>query len=97
MNGGNLTSANVVVLGDFNRDGNLDMAIGSSPINGGLNIRLGNGTGNFPTGTTSGTSNDIRGITDMLTADFNGDGNLDLAFTTFGGYDTAPFNAVKLL
>ena len=90
-------SARVVALGDFNEDGNLDMAIGRDPIATGLNIRLGNGTGNFPTGTSFGTSTTIESISDMVTADFNGDGKLDLVITKVGGYNTAPSNAVKLL
>ena len=94
---GNSLSARVVVLADFNRDGFLDMAIGNDFLTGGLNIRLGNGTGNFPTGTPFGTSTTIESISDMVTADFNGDGNLDLAITKVGGYNTAPSNAVKLL
>ncbi|MFN0277171.1 MAG: FG-GAP repeat domain-containing protein [Pyrinomonadaceae bacterium] len=90
-------SARVVVFGDFNRDGNLDMAVGSDGLFNALNIRLGNGTGNFPTGTSSGTGTDIESISEMVTADFNGDGNLDLLVTKVGGYNTAPGNAVKLL
>lgn len=90
-------SARVVVLGDFNKDGNLDLAIGTDFLTGGLNIRLGNGTGNFPTGTSFGTSTTIESISDMVTADFNGDNILDLAITKVGGYNTAPSNAVKLL
>ena len=95
LQAGNNFSARVVALGDFNRDGNLDMAIGTDNINSGLNIRLGNGTGTFLTGTNLGSAT-IESISDMATADFNGDGNLDLVFTKVGGYNTAPANAVKL-
>jgi hypothetical protein len=97
LQAGSALSARVVTLGDFNSDGNLDMAIGTDFLTGGLNIRLGNGTGNFPTGNSFGTSTTIESISDMATADFNGDGKLDLAITKVGGYNTAPSNAVKLL
>ena len=42
----------------------------------GINVRLGNGTGNFPSGTYTSIGN--GGMFKILTADFNGDGNLDL-------------------
>lgn len=94
---GNSLGARVVALGDFNKDGNLDMAIGRDAIATGLNIRLGNGTGNFPTGTDIGSTTTVESVSDMATADFNGDGNLDLAITKVSGYNTAPNNAVKIL
>jgi hypothetical protein len=97
LRAGNDFSARVVALGDFNKDGNLDMAIGRDTLAIGLNVRLGNGTGNFPTGTDFGSTTTIESISDMVTADFNGDGNLDLAITKNIGYNTAPSNAVKIL
>jgi len=60
-----------VVSGDFNRDGNLDLAfLGSS----GIYLQLGNGDGTFqaPVSISSQTGNQL------LAADFNNDGNLDL-------------------
>ncbi len=67
-------SPNVVALGDYNKDGFPDMAIANDG-SAGINIRLGNGTGNFPTGTYIPIGG---GAFKILTADFNGDGNLDL-------------------
>ena len=67
-------SPNVVAFGDYNKDGFLDMAIANDGT-AGINIRLGNGTGNFPTGTYIPIGG---GAFKILTADFNGDGNLDL-------------------
>lgn len=92
---GSIPSARVVVLGDFNEDGNLDMVIGTDSLSAGLNIRLGNGTGAFPTGTDTGSAT-IESVSDLATADFNGDGNLDLVMTKVGGYNTTPSNAVKV-
>lgn len=62
-----------MVVGDFNRDGALDVVV--ADLGGvGLQILLGNGDGTFQAPT-----NDPVGFAfDIQTADFNGDGNLDL-------------------
>ncbi len=90
-------SPNVAIIGDFNRDGNPDLALANDGIGNGVQIRLGNGTGNFPTGTFLATE---RGIFGMVSADFNGDGNLDLAgfgnsndLRVFNGNGTGGFSA----
>ncbi|MBA3599837.1 MAG: VCBS repeat-containing protein [Acidobacteria bacterium] len=69
-------SPNAVVISDYNRDGNADLAIAGDGISNGINIRLGNGTGNFPTGTYIAAE---RGSPAIASADFNGDGNTDVA------------------
>jgi hypothetical protein len=58
-------------LGDFNRDGKLDLAV----VSNGLTVVLGNGDGTFgtPTNYPYAIGNTI------VVGDFNGDGNLDLA------------------
>jgi FG-GAP-like repeat len=88
---GNFTKANEfaiesvapVVLVDLNRDGNLDILIGGagSENESGmfLSSYLGDGTGNF----TTGQINDLGpGVMEGLMglADFNEDGNVDVAF-----------------
>ncbi len=90
-------SPNVAVIGDFNKDGNPDLALANDGIANGVQIRLGNGTGNFPTGTYLTAE---RGIFGMVSADFNGDGNLDLAgfgnssdLRVYNGSGTGGFSA----
>jgi hypothetical protein len=70
-----------LVTGDFNGDGNLDLAV----VNGGNNtvaILLGNGDGTFTaTPNSPATGNNPNSV---AVGDFNGDGNLDLAVTNSG-------------
>jgi len=70
-----------VAVGDFNGDGNLDVAIANSG-SGAVGVLLGNGQGGFspevdyPTGV---------GPVGVVVADFNGDGRADLAVTNYIG------------
>jgi type II secretory pathway component GspD/PulD (secretin) len=64
-----------VVVGDFNGDGKLDLAVTNEGDNT-VSILLGNGDGTFQTQKTFATG---LGPDAIVAADFNGDGKLDLA------------------
>ncbi|HKV78926.1 MAG TPA: VCBS repeat-containing protein [Candidatus Sulfotelmatobacter sp.] len=66
-----------VTMGDFNRDGKLDLAVPSNVFGTGnvLQVYLGNGDGTFQAATDSPASLDFVGV---VAADVNGDGILDL-------------------
>jgi hypothetical protein len=69
-----------VAVGDFNGDGNQDLAV----ANDGVSILLGDGTGNFsaPTNFPAGV-----GPVSVAVGDFNGDGNQDLATANILSHD----------
>lgn len=69
-----------VAVGDFNRDGNLDVAVvlnaGTNVRNGEVDIYLGNGDGTFTKSKAFPSSSDFGGV---IVTDFNNDGFLDIA------------------
>ncbi|HKH98943.1 MAG TPA: FG-GAP-like repeat-containing protein [Candidatus Sulfotelmatobacter sp.] len=87
--GGNPLS---VALGDFNGDGNLDLAVADFRTQQ-VSILLGKGDGTFPTVTPYSTGANPSSV---VVADFNGDGILDLALTSTP-LGSAPGNLVSLL
>lgn len=90
--GTSFVGALTAVVGDFNRDGKLDVATALQSV-GQLNqgyilISLGNGDGTFQD--SADVPNVSQVTTPLLLADFDGDGNLDLAtggFIYFGRSD----------
>jgi hypothetical protein len=71
------------VLGDFNRDGKMDVALTS---NNGIYVFLGNGDGTFGAPTIVGSSTGYpNGYSNLVAADFNLDGKLDLLATFAAG------------
>ncbi len=76
----NTQKGNRLVATDLNNDGKLDLAVALqhfSSAKNGLAVLLGNGDGTFQPAISS-----LQGdTTDVAAADFNGDGNTDLALT----------------
>ena len=70
--------ASAVASGDMNGDGRIDVitANGTTPGSHGVSVLLSNGDGTFQTGANFVTNTDP---TDIVVADFNGDGKLDVA------------------
>src|SRR4028118_1111331 len=68
-----------VATGDFNKDGNLDLAFATTGTNRNVSIALGDGTGKFGAATNLNTSPPSDLATwSVAVADFNKDGNSDL-------------------
>ena len=65
-----------IVVGDFNGDGQLDIATANGNSNGDVSVLLGNGDGTFQPATEYAVGSFPEGI---VAGDFNGDGRLDLA------------------
>jgi hypothetical protein len=83
---------NQVAIGDFNGDGNLDMAIALNEHGrDSVSVYLGDGKGNFSAPIVSTGEREICcGPLNLLAADFNGDGHLDLAISSFDGDGNDP-------
>jgi FG-GAP-like repeat len=75
-----------LATGDFNEDGNQDLAVFESGGHGELKILLGNGKGGFKLSSRYETGIVAGGL---AVADFNGDGHLDVALTD-EGFESAP-------
>ena len=85
MDAGNYPTS--IALGDFNGDGNLDLALANRPVDtafnahGYVSVFLGKGDGTFQAPTAYEAGWKPRRI---LGGDFNGDGKLDLAVASYG-------------
>jgi hypothetical protein len=92
-NDGVTPSNTAIVVGDFNHSGHLGLAVADQP-NGAAYILLGKGDGTFSP-SSAAFANSGGGIDAMATADFNGDGNLDIAFQGLVvlGYGDGAFSA----
>jgi hypothetical protein len=84
-NGGGAGPAGTAAVGDFNRDGRLDLAI-AVPDDNAVSVLLGNGDGTFQTFVEYATP---ANPTAVAIGDFNRDGKLDLAVATAGVVGTA--------
>ena len=76
-------ASDVLAAGDFNNDGKLDLVSGPPFGVSGISVLLGNGDGTFQAAIVSGTSVAL-GPGQFAIADFNQDGNLDIAADTVG-------------
>jgi len=76
------TKPEAVAIGDFNRDGKLDIVVANSDTNN-VSIVLGNGAGSF--GAPTVFSVGVTGVNpeSLAIGDFNGDGKLDLAVANY--------------
>jgi hypothetical protein len=75
-----------VAAGDFNRDGHLDLAVSDS-ANNNIHVLANNGSGAFTQFGTYSTGANSK-PSDIVAADFNQDGNIDVA-TSNAGTNTA--------
>jgi len=82
-----------IVAGDFNHSGHLGLAVADQP-NGAAYILLGKGGGTFSP-SSAAFANSAGWIDAIAAADFNGDGNLDIAFQGLVvlGYGDGAFSA----
>ena len=95
----NVISANgslyAVAAGDFNRDGNLDLAVVDN-ANSAVLILLGNGDGTFAQPTAANTCSTGAQPVALAVGDLNGDGKLDVVTANYGTSATNGANSVTV-
>jgi Calx-beta domain/FG-GAP-like repeat/FG-GAP repeat len=90
------TNPQAVVTADFNNDGHLDLATANPGLNS-VSVLLGDGTGGFGAAIDSaGTTNDAFERASVTVADFNNDGQLDLATVMYGYYEYSTFGRLDV-
>jgi hypothetical protein len=82
--------------GDFNNDNNLDLAITSDTFGNSIIILLGDGMGNFSLAPGSPFAVTLF-PSDIVSADFNADGKLDLATSNVNGTSGGTNGAVRVM
>ena len=86
-------ASSATVVGDFNGDGILDVALVSA---GYVKVLLGNANGTFQAGISTFFST-YAGRDGIAAADFNGDGKLDLVITGYDPYSSSGYGFAGLL
>ena len=95
--GGPGSAPAIIAAADFNRDGNLDLAVGNGPA--GVNLFLGNHDGTFHANRSFAVSSGVGlegGSFTLAAGDFNNDGKLDLVTAAVGvilGHGDGTFGA----
>ena len=89
---GNPEGSMGIASGDFNLDGNTDLAVANFHSND-VSVLLGNGDGTFQSQVTYAVGNNPVAI---VTGDFTGDGRTDLAIANNGSGDVSVLLARKM-
>ncbi|MCC6427766.1 MAG: VCBS repeat-containing protein [Phycisphaerales bacterium] len=75
-----------ITAADFDHDNDLDIAVGNSSYQDQIvNVMLNGGDGLFAVHTGYSTGHDSKGIEGLAADDFDGDGNVDIVASSFGG------------
>ena len=82
-----------IVAGSFTRDGNTDLAVNYQGTTA-IGVLLGNGNGTFQAPVWINTGLSGSGTGSIAVADFDLDGNLDLAFINYSGEVVIPGNGL---
>jgi hypothetical protein len=84
------TNPRSIAVGDFNRDGNADLAVANQATKS-VSVLLGNGDGTFQTAASACAACQPDAPYSIAAADFNGDGILDLVTANYNGNNVSLF------